>query len=426
MIKKGMDTLTMARKKKELKANELLARQIIEQYQPETVADMQNALKDIFGPMFETMLQGEMSQHLGYENNERREKETTNRRNGYTKKNVKTSAGEVEIQVPRDREASFEPKLIPKRQRDVSAIEDKVLSMYAKGLSQRDIAETIEDIYGFEISHETISEITDRVIEQLEDWQNRPLKKFYTFLFVDCLYVTMRKDYETKNYAVYVILGYTADGIKEILGLWLNESESKHQWMQIFDELKTRGVEDVLFICMDGVSGLEDGAKAIFPNVLVQRCIVHMIRNSIKYVPNKDYKAFCAHLKKVYGAASLKAAKAEFEKFKQAWSQYPGAVDVWERNWKHVEQLFDYGSAVRKIMYTTNAVESVNSSFRKVTKKGAFPNETSLLKLLFLRIKELEKKWNYRPVANWALVRNQLDVDDRIRERIRKYENGGL
>lgn len=416
----------MARKKKELKANELLARQIIEQYQPETVADMQNALKDIFGPMFETMLQGEMSQHLGYENNERKEKETTNRRNGYTKKNVKTSAGEVEIQVPRDREASFEPKLIPKRQRDVSAIEDKVLSMYAKGLSQRDIAETIEDIYGFEISHETISEITDRVIEQLEDWQNRPLKKFYTFLFVDCLYVTIRKDYETKNYAVYVILGYTADGIKEILGLWLNESESKHQWMQIFDELKTRGVEDVLFICMDGVSGLEDGAKAIFPNVLVQRCIVHMIRNSIKYVPNKDYKAFCAHLKKVYGAASLKAAKAEFEKFKQAWSQYPGAVDVWERNWKHVEQLFDYGSAVRKIMYTTNAVESVNSSFRKVTKKGAFPNETSLLKLLFLRIKELEKKWNYRPVANWALVRNQLDVDDRIRERIRKYENGGL
>ena len=426
MIKKGMDTLTMARKKKELKANELLARQIIEQYQPETVADMQNALKDIFGPMFEAMLQGEMNQHLGYENNERIEKETTNRRNGYTKKNVKTSAGKVEIRVPRDREASFEPQLIPKRQRDVSAIEDKVLSMYAKGLSQRDIAETIEDIYGFEISHETISEITDKVIEQLEDWQNRPLKKFYTFLFVDCLYVTMRKDYETKNYAVYVILGYTADGIKEILGLWLNESESKHQWMQIFDELKTRGVEDVLFICMDGVSGLEDGAKAIFPNVLVQRCIVHMIRNSIKYVPNKDYKAFCAHLKKVYGAASLKAAKAEFEKFKQAWSQYPGAVDVWERNWKHVEQLFDYGSAVRKIMYTTNAVESVNSSFRKVTKKGAFPNETSLLKLLFLRIKELEKKWNYRPVANWALVRNQLDVDDRIRERIRKYENGGL
>lgn len=426
MTKKGMDTLTMARKKKELKANELLARQIIEQYQPETVADMQNALKDIFGPMFEAMLQGEMNQHLGYENNARRQKETANRRNGYTKKNVKTSAGEVEIRVPRDREASFEPQVIPKRQRDVSAIEDKVLSMYAKGLSQRDIAETIEDIYGFEISHETISEITDRVIEQLEDWQNRPLKKFYTFLFVDCLYVTIRKDYETKNYAVYVILGYTADGIKEILGLWLNESESKHQWMQIFDELKIRGVEDVLFICMDGVSGLEEGAKSIFPNVLVQRCIVHMIRNSIKYVPNKDYKAFCAHLKKVYGAGNLKAAKAEFEKFKQAWSQYPGAVDVWERNWKHVEQLFDYGSAVRKIMYTTNAVESVNSSFRKVTKKGAFPNELSLLKLLFLRIKELEKKWNYRPVANWALVRNQLDIDDRIRERIRKYEKGGL
>ena len=241
---------------------------------------------------------------------------------------MRTTAEEVSVQVPRDREGTFEPKLVKKRQKDVSAIEDKVLSMYAKGMSQRDIANTVEDIYGFEISHETISEITDRVLEQLEEWQNRPLKKFYTFLFVDCLYVTIRKDYETKNYAVYTILGYDVDGAKDILGLWLNETESKHQWMQIFDELKVRGVEDVLFISMDGVSGLEDGAKAIFPNVTVQRCIVHLIRNSIKYEPNKDYKTFTAQLKKVYGAPSLKAAQAEFEKFKQAWSQYPGAVDV--------------------------------------------------------------------------------------------------
>ena len=237
--------------------------------------------------------------------------------------------------------------------------------MYAKGMSQRDIADTIEDIYGFEISHETISEITDSVLEQLEEWQNRPLQKFYTFLFVDCLYVMMRKYYETKNYAVYVILGYDVDGKKDILGLWLSESESKHQWMQIFDELKNRGVEDVLFISMDGVSGLEEGAKAIFPQVTIQRCIVHIIRNSIKYVPNKDHKRFTAQLKKVYGAASLKAAEAEFERFKQAWSQYPGAVDVWVRNRKHVAQLFSYGSAVRKILYTTNAVESVNSSLMK-------------------------------------------------------------
>lgn len=421
-----MNTLTMARRKKEVTPNQKLAQAILEQYQPKSVEDMQDALKDIFGPMFEAMLQGEMNSHLGYANNERGEKKTTNRRNGYSKKSLKTTAGDVPIEVPRDREGTFEPAIVPKRKRDVSAIQDKVLSMYAKGMSQRDIADTIEDIYGFEISHETISEITDSILEQLEEWQSRSLKKFYTFLFVDCLYVTIRKDYETKNYAVYVILGYDVDGQKDILGLWLSESESKHQWMQIFDEIKARGVEDVLFISMDGVSGLEDGARAIFPNVTVQRCIVHLIRNSIKYVPNKDYKPFTAHLKKVYGAASLKAAEAEFERFKQAWSQYPGAVDVWVRNWQHVAQLFDYGSAVRKILYTTNAVESVNSSFRKVTRKGAFPNENALFKVLYLRVKELYQKWGSRPVSNWALVRNQLDMDEKIQARIRKYENGGF
>lgn len=412
----------MAKKKKELKPNEVLAQTIIEQYQPKSVAEMQDALKDIFGPMFEAMLKGEMNSHLGYESNERGEKETTNRRNGYIGKTLKTSAGAVAVKVPRDRESTFEPQLVKKGQRDVSAIEEKVLAMYAKGLSQRDIAATIEDIYGFEISHETISEITDAVVERLEEWQNRPLKKFYTFIFVDCLYVTIRKDYETKSYAIYTIVGYDANGIKDILGLWLNETESKHQWMKIFDELKARGVEDILFICMDGVSGLEEGAKAIFKDVTVQRCIVHLIRNSIKYVPSKDYKQFTAQLKKVYQAASVKAAQAEFEKFKQAWSQYPGAVDVWVRNWGHVEQLFDYGSAVRKIMYTTNLVESIHSSFRKVTRKGAFPNENAVLKLLYLRVAELYKKWSNRPQSNWAIVRNQLAMDDRIQERFRRYE----
>ena len=326
------------------------------------------------------------------------------------------------MDVPRDRNGEFEPKLIPKRTTNVSGIEDKVLSMYAKGMSQRDIASAIEDIYGFEISHETISEITDCVIEQMQEWQNRPLKECYPFVFVDCMYVTLRKDYETKKYAVYTMLGYDIDGKKEILGLWLNETESKHSWMQIFDEIKGRGVEDIFFLSMDGVSGLESGAKAIFKDVMVQRCMVHLIRNSVKYIPSKDYKAFTRQLKKVYGAASLKAARAEFEKLKQTWSSYPGAQDVWERNFTHVEQLYDYGSAVRKIMDTTNAVESIHSSFRKVTKQGAFPNENALLKLLYLRIKELYKKWEGGHVHNWAMVRNQLDIDPRIQARIRKYE----
>lgn len=243
------------------------------------------------------------------------------------------------MDVPRDRESTFEPQAIPKRTRDVSGIEDKVLAMYARGMSQRDIADTIEDIYGFEISHEAVSTITDRVIETADEWQNRPLKKFYTFVFVDCLYVSIRKETETKSCAVYVVLGYDVNGIKDILGIWIGESEGKHYWMQIFDEIKARGVEDILFISMDGVSGLEEGAKSIFKDVVVQRCIVHLIRNSIKYIPSKEYKAYTGQIRKVYGAASLKAAQAEFERFRQAWSQYPGAVEVWVRNWDYVEQL---------------------------------------------------------------------------------------
>ena len=416
-------TFMASRKKKEDTAGAAIARKIMEEYQPKNTEDMQDALKDIFGPMFEAMLQGEMDAHLGYASNDHGRKNTTNRRNGYAHKNVKTAYGDVTIDMPRDREASFTPQIVPKRTRDISGIEDKVLSMYAKGMSQRDIAETIEDIYGFEISHETVSNITDRVMGQAEEWQDRPLKKFYTFLFVDCLYVSIRQEMETKNCAVYVILGYDVDGVKDILGIWIGETEGKHYWMQIFDEIKARGVEDVLFISMDGVSGLEEGAKSIFKDVVVQRCIVHLIRNSIKYIPSKEYKNFTAQLKKVYGAPGLKAAKAEFERFRQSWSRYPGAVDVWVRNWKYVEQLFNYGSAVRKVLYTTNAIEAVNSSFRKVTKKGSFPNEDAVRKAIYLRVVELYKKWNGRPVANWALVRNQLAMDDKIQSRILKYEN---
>lgn len=417
-----MSTALMARRKRDPKAM-AIAKAILEQYDCKNVDDMQDAIKDIFGPMFEAMLQGEMDSHLGYDPNDHGPKNTQNRRNGYSSKTLKSTYGDIPVDVPRDRQASFEPQSIPKRTRDVSGIEDKVLSMYARGMSQRDIAQTIEDIYGFEISHETVSTITDRVIATAQEWQSRPLKKFYTFLFVDCLYVSIRKEMETKNCAVYVILGYDVNGVKDILGLWIGEAEGKHYWMQIFDEIKGRGVEDVLFISMDGVSGLEEGARSIFKDVVVQRCIVHLIRNSVKYIPSKDYKAFTAQLKRVYGAASVTAAQAEFERFKQSWSKYPGAVDVWVRNWQHVEQLFNYGSAVRKVLYTTNSIEAVNSSLRKVTKKGSFPGEEAVVKALYLRVSELYRKWNGRPVANWAMVRNQLSMDDKLQKRILKYEN---
>lgn len=405
------------------KSKNELVKAIIDAYQPETAKDVQDALKDIFGPMFEAMLQGEMNSHLGYENNDKGEKQTQNRRNGYISKNVKTSMGEMTIDVPRDRDGSFEPQIVPKRTKDISDIDKKVLSMYAKGMSQRDISNTIEDIYGFKISHDTISQITDCVLDELNEWQSRPLKKCYPFVFVDCMYVTMRYEYESKETAVYTILGYDIDGHKDILGIWLNETESKHSWMQIFDEIKSRGVEDIFFISMDGVSGLEQGAKEIFKGVVVQRCIVHLIRNSLKYVPSKDYKKFTANLKLIYGAPNLKTAQTEFEKFKTTWSKYSGAVDVWVRNFNHVEQLFDYSSTIRRVMYTTNAIESVNSSFRKVTKKGAFPNENALLKLLYLRVTELYKKWDGSTIYNWAMVRNELDAHPKFQDRFRKYCN---
>ena len=405
------------------KSKNELVKAIIDAYQPETAKDVQDALKDIFGPMFEAMLQGEMNSHLGYENNDKSEKQTQNRRNGYISKNVKTSMGEMTIDVPRDRDGSFEPQIVPKRTKDISDIDKKVLSMYAKGMSQRDISNTIEDIYGFKISHDTISQITDCVLDELNEWQSRPLKKCYPFVFVDCMYVTMRYEYESKETAVYTILGYDIDGHKDILGIWLNETESKHSWMQIFDEIKSRGVEDIFFISMDGVSGLEQGAKEIFKGVVVQRCIVHLIRNSLKYVPSKDYKKFTANLKLIYGAPNLKTAQTEFEKFKTTWSKYSGAVDVWVRNFNHVEQLFDYSSTIRRVMYTTNAIESINSSFRKVTKKGAFPNENALLKLLYLRVTELYKKWDNSTIYNWAMVRNELDAHPKFQDRFRKYCN---
>ena len=378
-----------------------LAQEIAKQFDPQSAEDADEALKELFGPIFESLLQGEMSHHLGYENNNKEYKQTQNRRNGYGQKTVHTTKGDITIDTPREGDGSFEPQLISKRQRDVSGIEDKVLAMYARGMSQRDISKTIEDIYGFSISHEMVSDITDAILPELEEWRNRPLKKCYAFLFVDCMYVTLRSGYEAKECAVYTIFGYDLNGHKDILGLWLSESESKNYWMQIFDELKARGIEDVFFMSMDGVSGLEEGAKAIFPKIIVQRCIVHLIRNSIKYVPSKDYKKFTQELKKVYGAPNLKAAAAAFESFCRTWEQYPGAIEVWKRNFKFVEQLYDYGSDVRRIMYTTNAIESINSSFRKVTKKGAFPNENALFKLLYLRCTELEKKWNNGTIHDW-------------------------
>ena len=408
--------------KREKTPQQIFAEKFVSELKPQTVEDVEEGLKSIFGPIFESMLQGELTAHLGYESNDHDPKATTNRRNGSTKKTLKSTMGEIPISAPRDRDGSFDPILVPKRKTDISGIEQKVLAMYGKGMSQRDIADIIEDIYGFQLSAQQISIITDSVIEELTKWQERALKKMYTFMFVDCLYVSIRTEFETKKHAVYCIVAYDLDGRKDILGLWVGESENKHQWLQIFDELKKRGVEDVAFISMDGLPGLEEGAKTIFPKAVIQRCIVHLVRNSIKYVPAKNYKEFTANLKLIYQAPNKKVALLEFEKFKERWSEYPGAVKVWESNWQHVEQLYNYTDAIRRMMYTTNTIESINSSFRKVTKKGTFPDETAVLKVLYLRILELYEKWQDKSYRNWPIIRNQLILIDDLGERIAYYE----
>lgn len=408
--------------KHEKTPEELFAEQFVKQLQPKTVEDVENGLKSIFGPIFESMLQGELTAHLGYDSNDHQPKETTNRRNGSKKKTLKSSVGEIPINAPRDRDGSFEPILVPKRKTDISGIEQKVLAMYGKGMSQRDIADIIDDIYGFRLSPQQISIITDSVVEEMTKWQERALKKMYSFMFVDCLYVSIRTEYETKKHAVYCIVAYDLDGRKDILGLWIDETENKHQWLQIFDELKKRGVEDVAFISMDGLPGLEEGAKAIFPKAVIQRCIVHLVRNSIKYIPSKCYKEFTTNLKHIYQAPNKKVALLEFEKFKERWAEYPGAIRVWDSNWKHVEQLYNYTDAIRRIMYTTNTIESINSSFRKVTKKGTFPDETAVLKVLYLRVLELYEKWQDKAYRNWPIIRNQLILIDDLGERIEYYE----
>ncbi len=413
--------------KKDIKRNpaaEQIADLILNNYAVKDAKSINDALKEVFGPIFEKVLNAEMDAHLGYDKNSPEPKETDNRRNGYGQKTIQGTFGETQISVPRDREGTFEPVAVPKYKKDVSEIEGKVLAMYARGMSQRDISATIQDIYGFELSQDKISIITNSILEDVKLWLNRPLKAMYTFVFVDCIYVKMKNEHGVvDNHAVYVMLGVDTDGLKEVLGLYISPTESKSTWMKIFDSVKARGVEDILFLSMDGVSGLEEGIRSIFPKTVVQRCIVHLIRNSTKYIPAKHMKAFCADCKAMYGAINLEAAQAAFENLKSKWADdYPGAVRVWENNFNHVRQLFNFPADIRKVMYTTNAIESVNSSLRKVTKKGFFENEDCVFKIFYLRITgELAKKWNNAKLQNWARVLNQLSCLDETCDRIARY-----
>ena len=421
MQEQGKAGAAMARKKRDPRA-EKIAQAILREYEPKSADEAQEALRSVFGPIIESMLQGELDAHLGYPSNDHGPKGTENRRNGYTPKKVRTSFGKVPIDVPRDRDGSFEPVVVAKGESDLSDIEAKVLSLYAKGLSERDIAEVTREIYGFSISAETVSAITDRIRGELSAWQSRRLEPIYAFMFVDCMFVTVRRRDGARKAPVYVALAYDMEGRKDVLGLWMAESEGAKFWMSVLSELESRGVEDVLYVCMDGLPGLDDAVGAVFPQARTQRCVVHLIRNSCKFVPARDMRRFCADARAFYAAPSLDACRERFAEFEAEWSpRYPGAVRTWSRCIDQVEQLFDAGPDVRRIMYTTNAVESVNSSLRKVVKKGAYPDEDAVMKLLYLRVKELYRKWGdgrKGHVAGWPKVIGQLMCDEDMAARI--------
>lgn len=405
----------MAKRKRNTAPKELME-YLFQNYELKNALDVQEALKDMFSETLETMLNAELDEHLGYSKSENNIEHTSNRRNGKSTKTVKSQLGEFDLNIPRDREASFEPQVVQKHQKDISGIEEKILSMYAKGQSQRDISATIEDIYGFEVSHETVSKVTDKIVPLVQEFRNRPLKKFYPFVFVDAMYTPVKTASGTGQKALYTIIGIDIEGKKDVLGFWLSEEESSRHWLQILEEIKQRGVEDILFISLDGLSGLEKAIKGVFPNTITQRCIVHLMRNSTRYIARKKWSEFAKDIKAVYKAVSLDEAIMLFEAFEVKWSESAAAVAVWRNNWDAVERLFEYPSEIRKIIYTTNTIESYHNQLRKVTdRKGAFPNEMALYKLVYLRTMDIKQSWT-RPVQNWGQVMNQLEIlfSDRI------------
>lgn len=382
---------------------------IQDEYDIKSASDIEAALLDMFGGFIEQALEAELDQHLGYSRYDFRHKSTSNTRNGRKPKTIQTRLGKTTVQAPRDREGSFQPQIVPKRQTNVIGIEDKILSLYAKGLSTRDISKTLEEIYGFETSHETISAVTDKVIPLIKEWQQRPLEPVYPIIYLDALHVKMRDGMSASNKAVYCVIGVSLEGHKDVLSLSIGEAESASYWMSLLDELKARGVQDICIACVDGLSGFKQAIQAVFPHALVQRCLVHLIRQSTKFVSYQDRKSFCYDLKQIYQAISQSAAEQAFQTFKEKWNRLvPLAVRVWENNIEEVYQLFKFPKEIRKMIYTTNAIESYNSQLRKVLKgKGAFPNETSVMKLIYLQTIEVTKKWQ-RQISNWSQILNQL------------------
>ena len=388
---------------------------LIEEYDIHTAEDIQDALKDLLGGTIKEMIEAEMDQHLGYESYER--SNNSNSRNGYKTKSVRSKYGEVQVEVPQDRESSFEPQIVRKRQKDISQIDDKIIAMYAKGLTTRQISEQIEDIYGFEVSEGFVSDVTDKLLPEIEDWQHRPLAELYPIVFIDAVHFSVKDNHIIRKLAAYVILGVTMDGHKEVLSIQVGQNESSKYWLGVLNELKNRGVKDILILCADGLSGIKESINVAFPNTEYQRCIVHQVRNTLKYVSDKDKKAFATDLKKIYHAVNEEQGYKIMQEVSEKWQpHYPNAMKSWDTNWDVISPIFKFSSDVRKVIYTTNAIESLNSTYRKLNRqRSVFPSDTALLKALYLATFEATKKWSM-PLRNWGKVYGELSImyEDRV------------
>ena len=383
--------------------------QLLEEYDIQTAEDIQDALKDLLGGTIKEMMEAEMDNHLGYEKSQR--SDSDDYRNGYKEKQVNSSYGSMKIEVPQDRKSTFEPQIVKKRQKDISDIDQKIISMYAKGMTTRQISDTIEDIYGFETSEGFISDVTDKILPQIEDWQNRPLDDVYPIIYIDAIHYSVRDNGIIRKLAAYVILGINKDGIKEVLSITVGENESSKYWLSVLNELKNRGVKDILIICADGLAGIKEAIAAAFPKTEYQRCIVHQVRNTLKYVPDKDRKAFAADLKTIYHASDEEKARQALDRVCAKWTEkYPNSMKRWYDNWDAVTPIFKFSPDVRKVIYTTNAIESLNSTYRRLNRqRSVFPSDTALLKALYLATFEATKKWT-STIRNWGQVYGELSI----------------
>ena len=387
-----------------------------ENYDINTAQDLSSALKDMFKGALQEMMNAEFDSSMGYSKYDKKS-EKTNYRNGTTKKKLKSEFGEFKFETPRDRNGEFEPQIVPKNTRDVSGIEDKIISLYGRGLTTREINEQIQDLYGIEVSATMVSNITDQIIPQIKEWQERPLDEVYPFVFIDAVHFSVREDNRVVKKAAYIVLGINSEGFKEILGIWIGENESAKYWLGVLNEIKGRGVKDILIIYSDNLTGIKDAITTAFPNTVQQRCIVHMIRNSVKYVNYKDLKEFTKDLKLIYTSTNEKKAYETLQEIKNKWKdKYLTSFKTWEENWDAICPFFQFSDYIRKIMYTTNTIESLNRQFRKYTKtKSVFPTDMSLLKCLYLSTQNISKKWD-QAYRNWGTILSELSImfDGRI------------